>query len=82
MTDLAAPTGDAILINANSRTHISSPYVIKAIGNKTTLQSNLNSTDGFINKYNKRIAISLAESNNIEILPYNGEMNLEYAKDK
>lgn len=82
MTDLAAPTGDAILINANSRTHISSPYVIKAIGNKTTLQSNLNSTDGFINKYNKRIDISLAESNNIEILPYNGEMNLEYAKDK
>lgn len=82
MTDLAAPTGDAILINANSRTHISSPYVIKTIGNKTTLQSNLNSTDGFINKYNKRIDISLAESNNIEILPYNGEMNLEYAKDK
>lgn len=81
-TDLAAPTGDAILINANSRTHIYSPYVIKAIGNQTLLESNLKSTDGFINKYNKRIDISLDKYKNIEILPYNGEMKLEYAKDK
>lgn len=81
-TDLAAPTGDAILINANSRTHIYSPYVIKAIGNQTLLESNLKSTDGFINKYNKRIDISLDKDKNIEILPYNGEMKLEYAKDK
>lgn len=83
MSDISSPTGNTILINNANRVILrSSPYVVKVIGNQTTLKSNLNQTDGFVPKYNKTIGVTVEESKNVQILKYNGEMKLEYMNDK
>lgn len=82
MTDISSPTGNSILINTNDPVRLTSPFVVKAIGNQTTLESNLNQTDGFIPKYGKSISITLERPKSVKILKYNGEIKLEYMKDK
>lgn len=61
---------------------LTSPYVVKAIGNQTYLSSTLSLKDkGFIDKYKANgIDIKLETSKNIKILKYNGEMKVKYMK--
>ncbi len=70
MTDIADITDKNIVINSQ---RITSPYTVKAIGNKTYLQSalsvkNVGFIDEYINIYNK--SIKLETKDNIKILKY------------
>lgn len=62
---------------------ITSPYVIKAIGNQTYLSSTLSLKDsGFIDRYQASgMDIKLETNKNIRILKYNGEMKVKYMKE-
>ncbi len=62
---------------------VTSPYVVKAIGNQTYLSSTLSLKDsGFIDRYKATgMSISLETRKNIEILKYNGEMKVKYMKE-
>lgn len=62
---------------------VTSPYVIKAIGNQTYLSSTLSLKDsGFIDRYGATgMNIKLEKSNNIKILKYNGEMKVKYMRE-
>ena len=70
MTDIADITEKNIVINSQ---RITSPYTVKAIGNKTYLQSalsvkNVGFIDEYINIHNK--SIKLETKDNIKILKY------------
>ena len=63
---------------------VTSPYVVKAIGNQTYLSSTLSLKDsGFIDQYKatSNMDIKLETSKNIKILKYNGEMKVKYMKE-
>ena len=62
---------------------VTSPYVVKAIGNQTYLSSTLSLKDsGFIDRYQASgMDIKLETSKNIKILKYNGEMKIRYMKE-
>ena len=70
-----------ILLNGDQR--ISSPYVIKAIGDKEKMLEVLNLKDeGYIDLYkNADYDVKLEESNNITIYKYNKDINFEYIKE-
>lgn len=67
-----------ILLNGDQR--ISSPYVIKAIGDKEKILETLNLKDeGYIDLYrNAGYNITLEENDNLTIYKYNKEIKLEY----
>ena len=70
-----------ILLNGDQR--VSSPYVIKAIGDKDRMLEILNLKDeGYIDLYrNADYDVNLEESNNIIIYKYNKDINFEYIKE-
>ena len=70
-----------ILLNGDQR--ISSPYVIKAIGDKQKMLDILNLRDeGYIDLYtNADYDVKIEENNNITIYKYNKEINFEYIKE-
>ena len=66
-----------IILNNNTR--ISSPYVIKAMGDQTNMQSNLNIKGGYIYVLSKNgYTISMEAKKNIKIGKYTGEFDLKY----
>ncbi len=79
-TEVTQPDGTLMLINGQ---RISSPYVVKAIGNQTYLSSTLNLRDsGYIDKAKAvGITIKLETGKNIKILKYNGDMKIKYMKE-
>ena len=70
-----------IVINGKK---MSSPYVVKAIGDQSYLESGLTTKDtGYIDVYikgNKKTA-TIERQNEIQILKYDGEMSLKYAEE-
>lgn len=70
-----------ILLNGDQR--VSSPYIIKAIGDKQKMLETLNLKDeGYIDLYkNAEYDIKIEESDNITIYKYNKDINLEYIKE-
>ena len=62
---------------------VTSPYVVKAIGNQTYLSSTLSLKDsGFIDRYKATgMDIKLETNKNIKILKYSGEMKVKYMKE-
>ena len=63
---------------------VTSPYVVKAIGNQTYLASTLSLKDsGFIDQYRatENMDINLQTSKGIKILKYNGDMKIKYMKE-
>ena len=62
---------------------LSSPYVVKAIGNQKYLSSILNLKDsGFIDRYtNDGYPVKLDTSKKVEILKYNGNMQVKYLQN-
>ena len=69
-------------ISVNGR-RLVSPYVVKAIGDITYLESGLSQKQyGFIdNKTNQGKSVVLEKSSNILIKEYNKDFNFEYAKE-
>ena len=82
MTEIVE-AGGRILINED---RVSSPYVVKAIGDETYLSSALSlKTSGFIDSYKKLgKSVEMRKEKNIEIGAYNSSkklMNFKYAKE-
>lgn len=77
MTDIF-DVEEFIVINEQ---RIVSPFIIKAIGDVTYLQSALNIKNGYIDKYKTNgYTISMIADDNVIINKYNGELKFEYAK--
>lgn len=81
MTDIVNITGNVILINSD---RVTSPYVVKAIGDQKYLESALNTkTIGFVDKtLNYGKDITLERQNNIKIYKYDKNLEINHMKDK
>lgn len=77
-TEIVEISKKYILLNTDQR--ISSPYVIKAIGNKEKMLEVFNMKDeGYIDLYkNAGYDVKIEENDNITINKYNKEINFEY----
>lgn len=76
ITDIVDISSRYIRINSN---YISSPYNIKAIGDKTHLKSALMIKNGYYDMKDKaEYKISISESSSIKIEKYTKEINLKY----
>lgn len=80
-TEIVEISKKYILLNGNQR--ISSPYIIKAIGDKQKMLETLNLKDeGYIDLYKSaEYDIKLEENSNITIYKYNKDINIEYIKE-
>lgn len=80
-TDIVTVNSTNILVNSK---RIYSPYIIKAIGNQSYLESGLITKDyGFIDQTirgNKKTG-SVERQDNIEILKYSNKLELKYAEE-
>ena len=72
--------GNTLIMVGGQR--LSSPYVVKAIGNQAYLSSILSlKNSGFIDKYNNSDkTVTLVANKKVEILKYNGETEIKYIK--
>ena len=70
-------------IRINGQESIVSPYVVKAIGNPTYLESGLSKKQyGYIDtKLEEGKDVSLVRQDNILIKKYTGDLNMEYIKE-
>lgn len=77
MTDIVDIGNQFIVINSQ---RISSPYTVKAIGEKTYLQSALTIKSGYVDRYRATgININVETKGNIKILKYEGDkFDLKY----
>lgn len=80
-TEIVEISKKYILLNGDQR--ISSPYIIKAIGDKQKMLETLNLKDeGYIDLYKSaEYDIKLEENSNITIYKYNKDINIEYIKE-
>lgn len=61
---------------------LSSPYIIKCIGEQNFLSSTLNSKDGYIQTYtDSGITVKMELQDNIKIDKYNGDLDIKYSND-
>lgn len=61
---------------------LSSPYIVKCIGEQNFLSSTLNSKDGYIQTYtDSGITVKMELQNNIKIDKYNGDLDIKYSND-
>ena len=78
MSDIANVNYRYIMIN---NTRITSPYTVKAIGDKTYLKSALTIKNGYMDlKQKDEYEISIQEKSNIKINKYSEKVNLKYIK--
>ena len=82
LTDIVTINNSYIVMYGNVR--ISSPYIVKAIGDTSYLTSTLNmKNSGFVDLMKSSgLEISVEESNNIVIPKYNKEMSTKYMKEE
>ena len=82
LTDIVTLNDKFIIMDA-SRTRLSSPYIIKAIGDRKYLSSTLNTkTTGFVDLMKSNgLEVTIEESNKIEIDKYQGEIKSNYLKE-
>ena len=61
---------------------ISSPYIVKCIGNQEYLSNNLNAKDGYLHTYTESgISVKMELQNNIKIEKYSGDLEVKYSKN-
>lgn len=81
MSDIVDISNSYIVINGQ---RLTSPYVVKAIGNQTYLESGLTQKDyGYMDKIikgNDKTA-KIEKDNKIKILKYNGDMKTKYIEE-
>lgn len=76
ITDIVDISSRYILVNSN---RVSSPYIIKAIGDKTHLKSALTIKNGYFDlKQKEGYNIEIQEKSNIKINKYSKEVSLKY----
>lgn len=76
ITDIVDISSRYILVNSNK---VSSPYVIKAIGDKTHLKSALTIKNGYFDlKQKEGYNIEIQEKSNMKINKYSKEVSLKY----
>lgn len=76
ISDIVDISTSHIRINSNN---VSSPYVIKAIGDKTYLKSALTIKNGYFDlKQKEEYSIDIQEKTNIKINAYSKEVDLKY----
>ena len=76
MTDIVSISTRYIMVNRN---RITSPYVVKAIGDKTYLKSAITIKNGYMDlKQKDGYNISIQEKSNIKITKYSEKVNLKY----
>ena len=82
LTDIVTINESFIVIYGDVR--ISSPYVVKAIGDTSYLTSTLNmKNSGFVDLMKSSgLNISVEESNNVSIPKYTKELSTEYMKEE
>ena len=75
---------EKFIIMDGSRARLSSPYIIKAIGDRKYLSSTLNTkTTGFVDLMKSNgLEVTIEESNKIEIDKYQGEIKSNYLKEE
>ena len=80
MTDIVDIGTKYLLVNSN---RISSPYVVKVIGDKKYLQSALNIKNGYVDlKTSEGKSVQVEEKNSVRIEKYSGDMSLKYIESK
>lgn len=67
--------GNVISVNGEK---ISSPFIIKAIGNASFMNSALSRPGGTVEYYNSYTPTSIKQSNNVTIKKYTGVINSKY----
>ena len=76
ITDIVNISNRYIMINRNK---VTSPYIVKAIGDKTHLKSALTIKNGYFDlKQKEKYNINIQEKTNIKINKYSKEINLKY----
>lgn len=61
---------------------LSSPYIIKCIGEQNFLSNTLNSKDGYIQTYtDSGMTVKMETQNNIKIDKYNGNLDIKYSNN-
>lgn len=79
MTDIVDIGTKYILVNSN---RVTSPYVVKVIGDKKYLQSALNIKNGYVDvKTSEGKSVQVEEETNIRILKYSGDMDIKYIQN-
>ena len=80
LNDVSSTSENAIILNGQ---RITSPYIVKAIGNQTYLYSNLTAKNGYIDYYTKNyeLSINIVRQRNIEIGKSLKSSNLKYIKE-
>ena len=83
LTDIVTLNEKFIIMDA-SRARLSSPYVIKAIGDRKYVSSTLNTkTTGFVDLMKSNgLEVTIEESNKIDIDKYQGEIKSNYLKEE
>ena len=81
LADIVTLNDGLIILYGNVR--LTSPYVVKAIGDPTYLLSTLSiKNSGYIDQMKANgMAIEVEQNNNIEIKAYNGELDNKYLKE-
>lgn len=78
MSDIVNISDRYILVNSQ---RVEAPYTVKAIGDKTYLQSALSIKNGYIDQRTaKGKSVTVETKNSVKILKYNGNMTLKYMK--
>ena len=82
LTDIAMISDNLIVMNGGN-TRISSPYVVKVIGDQKYLMSTLSmKNSGYIDQMEANgMKIEVEQKNNIEIKAYTGEIESNYIKE-
>lgn len=76
ITDIVDISSRYVVVNSNK---VSSPYTIKAIGDKTHLKSALTIKNGYLDvKQKEGYNIDIQEKTNIKVNKYSKEVNLKY----
>lgn len=76
LSDIADVSNGHIVVNKNK---ISSPFTVKAIGDKTYLKSAITIKNGYLDlKEKEGYTISIQEKNNIKINKYSKDVSLKY----
>ena len=79
MSDIVDISSSFIKVNGQ---RILSPYVIKAIGNKSHLESSLVGNGGSAEQLKKMgHEVQITQSNNVLVKKYNGDINYKYISD-
>ena len=76
-SDIVSTNGGALILVNQQR--IIGPYIVKAIGNQTYLESTLVAKDGYLDIWQRQgYDVDIEKSNRVEIFKYNKDITVKY----